>query len=113
MDNFTRSSLLELRTTTSVAALAVVILSAIPSGVALVAQKRRNLPKDNFYEDVDGKSSPEAVADFSNTRPKAAISVCAVATFATSLAVSVLETLDTSLGLSLPSWIVTAAFVSN
>ena len=92
--------------------LAIVGSASIPGLLAIRTQARHATPKDNFYEDVDGKSTPEAVADFSNKKPKGAIVLLSVAALATSVAISVLASLNlTRHHLFLQNWLTTAAFV--
>lgn len=55
------------------AVLALAALSSIPAVFALAFRLRDRKPKDRFYEDADGSSTPEALARFSNRRSKAAI----------------------------------------
>jgi hypothetical protein len=93
----------------SVVALTVVGLATAPGVFAIAHQARHGTPKDNFYEDRDGKSTPEAVAAFSNKKAKAAITILSVGSFATSLAVSILA-LD---WLYIPNYLLTAAFVCD
>lgn len=74
---------------------------------------RRRAPKDNFYEDRDGKSTPEAIASFSNKRHKGTILVFSLICFGTSTAVSALTSINHGRGESLEAWLVTASWVSN
>lgn len=97
----------------SIAGLAVVGLFSLPGAVALLSQIRNRTPRDNFYSDVDGTSTPEAVAAFSNKRAKIAILLFSLTSFGTSVAHSVLATLHADrYGLFVPSWLITAALVS-
>lgn len=88
-------------------------VAGIPSLLAILAQVRNRTPKDNFYEDIDGKSTPESSAAFSNTKPKLAILFLSAAGFGLSLAVSVLGFLHPLRdGLILPNWLLTGIWVS-
>lgn len=93
--------------------LAIVGLSASPAVFASLKQWRNRTPKDNFYEDVDGKSTPESVAAYSSRRPKTLIIAFSVVGFATSIALSVLSTLNqpTHYGL-VENLLTTASWVS-
>lgn len=94
--------------------LGVSILTAVPGFVAIQAQIRNRTPKNNFYEDNDGKSTPESEAAFSNTSSKIATVVCASIALATQLAVAILSLLgrdDRHLA-ALPDWLITGAWVS-
>ncbi|KAL0935128.1 ABC bile acid [Colletotrichum truncatum] len=94
------------------AALGVVALSSVPALTNFVTQLRSHKPKDHFYEDKDGKSTPEASAAFSNRWPKTFINLFAFAGLALSVANSVLATFSqhTSLyhSLIITEWITTA-----
>lgn len=97
----------------SIAGLTVVGLFSLPGAVALLSQIRNRTPKDNFYSDVDGTSTPEAVAAFSNKWPKLAILLLALTSFDTAVAYSILTTLHADrYGLFVPSWLTTGALVS-
>lgn len=97
----------------SIAGLAVVGLLSLPAVFALLSQIRNRTPKDNFYQDIDGTSTPEAVASFSNRWPKVAILVLSLTSFGPSLALSVLSSLHLDKdGLFVPNWLITAALVS-
>lgn len=111
MADFTTSSNFDPRLPIAATALVIVGLASIPSLASIITQTRRNAPKDNFYEDADGKSTPEAVADFSNKKAKVAISIFGVVAFGTSVVIAVLTTLGTHHGPSLPAWLTSAAFV--
>lgn len=96
------------------AGVAIAGLAGIPGLVSILAQIRSKTPKDNFYEDIDGKSTPESVAAFSNTRPKIAILVLSIIGFGLSLPVSILGVLHpVRHGLNLPNWLLTATWVSS
>ncbi|KAL9479999.1 hypothetical protein ACSS6W_004785 [Trichoderma asperelloides] len=97
----------------SIAGLTVVGLFSLPGLFALLSQIRNRTPKDNFYSDIDGTSTPEAVAAFSNKRPKIAILLFSLTSFGTSLAHSILSSLHADrYGLFVPSWLITAALAA-
>ncbi|KAL7943262.1 P-loop containing nucleoside triphosphate hydrolase protein [Trichoderma barbatum] len=97
----------------SIAGLAVGGLFSLPAVFALLSQIRNRTPKDNFYQDIDGTSTPEAVASFSNRWPKIAILAFSLISFGTSLAVSVLSSLHLSQDeLFVPNWLITAALAA-
>lgn len=97
----------------SIAGLTVVGLFSLPGAVAILSQIRNRTPKDNFYSDVDGTSTPEAVAAFSNKRQKLTLLLLALTSFGTSVAYSILTTLHADrYGLFVPSWLTTGALVS-
>lgn len=95
------------------ASLGLVALVSIPVLGAITRQVRNGAPKDNFYEDRDGKSTPESMAAFSNKRPKSISFLFAVTGLGTSIAFSVLETINRRQhNVFLPNWLTTAAWVS-
>lgn len=99
----------------AVGGLAIAGLATLPGLSAVVSQIRNRTVKDNFYEDEDGKASPEAVAAFSQKGSKFAVVFLAATTAALSLAVSVLSTIRPGQGdedLFLQTWVATAAWVS-
>ena len=99
----------------SAANVGVAGLSTIPGVLAFLAQLRERTPKDNFYEDEDGKSTPEAVAAFSQKWQKFTVSLVAAIGFGTSLAVSLVSLLGPHHDhdvLGLENWLATAAWVS-
>ncbi|KAL6813453.1 P-loop containing nucleoside triphosphate hydrolase protein [Trichoderma sp. SZMC 28013] len=97
----------------SIAGSAVVGLFSLPAVFALLAQIRNRTPKDNFYQDVDGTSTPEAVASFSNKWPKVAILLLSLTSFGPSLALSVLSSLRLKEDdLFVPNWLITAALAT-
>lgn len=96
------------------AGLAVVGLTGLPGLFAILSQIRNRTPKDNFYEDLDGKATPESIAAFSNKKPKTAILLLSILGVGLSVAVSVLATLNpTRDDLLLPNWLYTATWVSH
>lgn len=97
----------------SAGGLALVALLSAPSAFAAVRQIRKGAPRDNFYEDRDGKSTPEAVASFSNRIPKAVVLFFSLVGLGTSITISVFTAIDARRGLTLESWLVTASWVST
>lgn len=95
------------------AGLGIIGLSTIPGILAFLRQSIHKKPKDNFYEDRDGKSTPEAIAAFSNRWPKVIVAFFATLGLASSLAISVLTTLEVAdrRVLFLENWLVTASWV--
>lgn len=91
--------------------LLLVALLSIPSIWTIVGQIRRGAPKNNFYEDRDGKSTPEAVAEFSNRKPKAAVLLFSLVGLGTSIAISVLAVTDSKRDQTLDGWFATASWV--
>ncbi|PNY26446.1 ATP-dependent bile acid permease [Tolypocladium capitatum] len=97
----------------SAAALGITGLASIPAVFAILSQIRNRTPKDNFYEDKDGKSTPEAIAAFSNKVPKTVIVLLSILGFASTAVVSVLTTLDSARhDLFLESWLMTASWAA-
>jgi hypothetical protein len=99
----------------TVGSLVVVGLLSIRGALSVAAQIRKGTPKDNFYEDRDGKSSPETVAAFTNRPHKIALLLLSFIGLGTSIAVSVLDTFhsgSTHDVLFLENWLATAAWVS-
>jgi hypothetical protein len=96
----------------AIASLVLVALLTTPPSWTLWKQIRKKAPKDNFYEDRDGKSTPEAVAAFSNTKHKATVLLFSVIGAGTSIAVSVLTAIESEPEQVLESWLVTASWVS-
>ncbi|KAI5467371.1 P-loop containing nucleoside triphosphate hydrolase protein [Mariannaea sp. PMI_226] len=91
--------------------LATVALSAFPALTAIFTQLRNRTPKDNFYEDEDGKATPESIASFSNRRSKMVILLLSSGGIGTSIAIAVLSTLDrTKDTLFLENWLTAAAW---
>lgn len=95
------------------AGLGVTCLSSLPGLFALLAQLRDRTPRDNFYEDVDGKSTPESTAAFSNKSPKICLLISSVVGFGLSIAATILSILD-PLGddLTLENWLSNGCWVS-
>ncbi|KAJ9151903.1 p-loop containing nucleoside triphosphate hydrolase protein [Pleurostoma richardsiae] len=90
----------------------VIGLLSLPSISSLALQLSKREPKEDLYEDADGKSTPESVKAYSAKWPKAAILALAFIGCATAIAVAVLTTLHSSQHeLSLENWLSAAAWV--
>ncbi|KJZ71495.1 hypothetical protein HIM_09134 [Hirsutella minnesotensis 3608] len=97
----------------SVAALSIAGVATLPGALAIFAQIRNRTAKDNFYEDEDGKSTPETLAAFSNKAPKTAIVVLSMLGFASSIAISTLASIDRSENeLYLGNWLTAGAWAA-
>lgn len=94
------------------AGLAVVAVCSVPAVTGLVSQLRSPSAKDNFYEDKDGKSTPETIAAFSNRWPKTLVVLFAAAGSASSLAVAILSTSGRQ-DAFLADWLIFSALVSG
>ena len=93
--------------------LGITALSTVPGFLAFLAQWRDRKPKDNFYQDVDGKATPESNAAFSNKSQKLAILSLSITGLGLSIAISVLATLNHTAGEHLlEDWFSTGALVS-
>ncbi|KAF5562781.1 ATP-dependent bile acid permease [Fusarium phyllophilum] len=90
--------------------LVVVALATTPALATVVTQIRKRTARDNFYEDADGKSTPESLAAFSNRLPK--VFILALSTFGlgTSIAISALYSLSQSDSLLLKNWLIAGAW---
>ncbi|EGX89676.1 ABC bile acid transporter, putative [Cordyceps militaris CM01] len=91
----------------------IVVASRFTTCAAGFAQLAvRAKPQDNWYEDEDGKSTPESMARFSNKAPKLLCLFLSTVAFAASVAVSVLSTLyaETRNG-QISSWLLTLAWL--
>lgn len=62
------------------------VAAASPAVFAVIRQLHAGKPKDRFYEDADGRSTPEAVARHSSRGPKIVILLSAVVGAGTSIA---------------------------
>ncbi|KAK8101300.1 hypothetical protein PG999_011674 [Apiospora kogelbergensis] len=96
---------------TSAASVGLVALFTIPAVTRLALQLRsRDAKPSDIYEDVDGKSTPEAVKAFGAKVPKAFILFLSLVGLGLSIAVAVLSTLDQGKGLFLENWLAVAAW---
>ncbi|KAF4592006.1 ABC transporter, transmembrane domain, type 1 [Ophiocordyceps camponoti-floridani] len=95
----------------AVTALVLSGLATLPAVHALGGQIRRRSPKDHFYRDEDGSSTPETVAAFSNKASKTIILLLSALALASSVAAAALNTVGSShSGLVLESWLVTGSW---
>lgn len=93
--------------------LAIVGLVSVPAVSSLVLQLTTREPKQDTYEDKDGKATPESVKAYSAKWPKTFILLFALLSSGTSIATSVLTSLETgNSGLFLENWLSTGASVS-
>ncbi|KAK3935918.1 P-loop containing nucleoside triphosphate hydrolase protein [Diplogelasinospora grovesii] len=83
--------------------LAVITLCSVPSISGVVTQLRRRDPKQETYEDEDGKATPESVRAYSAKLSKSLIVVFAGAGCALSIALGLLST--GSEGIRLENWL--------
>ncbi|KAG5809758.1 hypothetical protein H9Q74_003560 [Fusarium xylarioides] len=88
----------------------VVALATTPALATVVTQIRKRTARDNFYEDADGKSTPESLAAFSNRLPKVFILALSAFGLGTSIAISALYSLSQSDSLLLKNWLIAAAW---
>jgi hypothetical protein len=96
----------------SATGLGLVGVLTTPTVVTIARQIRLGAPKDNFYQDRDGKATPESIAAFSNRIPRAFILLFASLGLATSISISVFTTIAQAQdGLFLENWLVTASWV--
>ncbi|KAI5927245.1 P-loop containing nucleoside triphosphate hydrolase protein [Camillea tinctor] len=99
---------------TSAIGLGVIATLTGPSIAHLVSQLRSRSARVEGYEDVDGKSTPEAVKAFSTKLPKTLIVVCSVIGLCISVTLAVLGTLSPGSqgrdGLFLENWLVVPAW---
>ncbi|KAM3464385.1 hypothetical protein NHJ6243_002441 [Beauveria neobassiana] len=92
----------------------LLLASRLTTCTAAFAQLRRPKPHDNWYEDEDGKSTPESMARFSNKTPKLLCLFLAAVAFGASVAVSVLTTLHLeSRNGKISCWLLTIGWVSE
>lgn len=95
------------------AALAAITLFTYPSVSGLIGQiRKREQRSDAVYSDADGKATAESAAAFSDKLRKVAVLLSALLGAGTSLAASVLATLNNGRDkLFVENWLVTAAWV--
>lgn len=93
--------------------LAIVGLVSVPAVSSLALQLTTREPKQDTYEDNDGKATPESVNAYSAKWPKTFVLLFALLSSGTSIATSVLTSLQSgSNGLFLENWLSTGASVS-
>ncbi|KAK4227258.1 hypothetical protein QBC38DRAFT_364659 [Podospora fimiseda] len=90
------------------AGLAVISLFSLPAASNAVMRLRKREPRQDTYEDADGKSTPEAVKAFSTKLPKSLLLISAIAGLALSIAISLLSA--PAKAISLEDWLSTASW---
>lgn len=100
-------------TAASATGLGLIGLLSIPAIISLVIQLTTREPKQDTYEDEDGKATPESIKAYSAKLPKALVVIFSVIAAATSIALAVLATLHIgNEGLFLENWLSAGASVS-
>lgn len=100
-------------TIASATGLGLVGLVSIPAIINLAIQLTTREPKQDTYEDEDGKATPESIKAYTAKLPKTLIAIFAVITSATSIVTAVLTTLHIGIdGLFLENWLSAGASVS-
>lgn len=93
--------------------LAIIGLVSVPAVSSLALQLTTREPKQDTYEDEDGKATPESVKAYSAKWPKTFIVFFAILGSSTSVATAILTSLNTgNNGLFLDNWLSTSASVS-
>lgn len=93
--------------------LGIILLVSIPAFLTLTLQLTTRQPKQETYEDKDGKATPESVTAYSAKLPKTLIALFAALTCSTGIATAVLATLHIGQdGLFLENWLSAGASVS-
>ena len=92
-------------------AVAVIGLCSVPAITSFVLQLKKKEPRQNFYEDGDGKSTPEAIAAYSARVPKAVILCLAAVGFGCSMAAVLNPIHVASHGIDVEDWLIEAAWV--
>ena len=93
--------------------LGIIGLVSLPAVTTFSSQLTTRDPKQDAYEDEDGKATPESVKAYSAKLPKSLIVLFAALGCATAIATAVLATLDIGKdGLFLENWLSAAASVS-
>lgn len=94
--------------------LGIIALVSIPAVFTFTSQLTTRQPKEDAYEDEDGKATPESVKAYSSKLAKIFIVVFATLTCTTAIATAVLATLHIGQdGLFLENWLSAGASVSN
>ena len=97
----------------SITTLCVVAAATLPSIFAFLYQAHQRMRKDDFYEDADGRATPESVAAFSQRASKRAALALTTLGLAASLVFSVLGFADKGIHNFPPvDWIVSSISVS-
>lgn len=93
--------------------LGVIGLVSLPAISIFVLQLTTHEPKQNTYEDKDGKATPDSVKAYSAKVPKSLIVLFAALGFATAISTAVLATIHVERdGLFLENWLGAGASVS-
>lgn len=93
--------------------LAIVGLVSLPAVASLALQLTTREPKQDTYEDKDGKATSESVKAYTAKWPKAFVVLFALVSSGASIATSVLTSLQSgNSGLFLENWLSTGASVS-
>lgn len=94
--------------------LGIILLVSIPAVFTFISQLTTRQPKQDAYEDKDGRATPESVAAYSAKLPKILIVLFAALTCSTGIATAVLATLHIGQdGLFLENWLSAGASVSK
>lgn len=94
--------------------LGIILLVSIPAVFTFILQLTTRQPKQDTYQDKDGKATPESVAAYSAKLPKTFIVFFAALTCTTGIATAVLATLHIGQdGLFLENWLSAGASVSK
>lgn len=97
----------------SASALGITGLATLPGLLAVLAQSRDRTPPENFYEDEDGKATPETMAAFSNKKPKRCVLTFSIFAFGLSISVAVLSMFQSlPYHLNLENWLIVGTTVS-
>lgn len=95
-----------------IAGLALIGLASSPAGFYLARQLTTREPKQDSYEDADGKATPESFKAYSAKWPKAFIVAFASLATGASIATAIVSTLSAAKSdLFLEDWLGTAASV--
>lgn len=93
--------------------LVIIGLVSVPAVLSLGLQLTKREPKQDTYEDEDGKATPESLQAYSAKWPKTFILLFALLSSGTSTANAILTSLHTeNNGLFLENWLSTVASVS-
>ena len=100
---------------TAATAVAIAVLSTIPTVVAYVKRDRNARPSSEKYKDRDGEATPESAAVFSTKWQKLHVLLWAAAGLGCQIAFSVLVNTsavrDRLQGFALQNWLITASWV--
>lgn len=94
--------------------LGIITLVSIPAVFTFILQLTTRQPKQDAYEDEDGKATPESVKAYSSKISKTLIVIFATLACSTAVATAVLATLHIGQdGLFLENWLSAGASVSK